>query len=189
MKNKHFLLITSTIAFFSFYVPVAVFSTYIGYIPLWALPIFWLFVYLPFLFHEFMWRGSFAGSESYLMFHQLYDDGQHWKNKDCNPFLVVYKFTKWWVTKIHFWAVTIPLVISLYLGYNLPYSEELHPFEPFYYVQSVWWIVLTWAFFQFKERVKHGVISYGKRKRDKYRTHFMPEWHEENQRLMKNKRV
>jgi hypothetical protein len=189
MKNKHFLLLVSTIAFFSFYVPVAVFTTYIAYIPLWILPAFWIVAFFPFWFNEFMWIGSFAGSDTYLMFHQLYEDGKNWKNKDCNLFLVVFKFTKWWITKFHFWGITLALTVSLYLGYTLPYSEDLHPFEIFYYVQSVWWIVLTWAFLQFKERVKYGVISYGKRKRDKYKTHFMPEWHEENMKLMKNKRV
>lgn len=189
MKNKHFLFIVSTIAFFSFYVPVGILSTYIAYIPLWILPAFWIIAFTPFWFNEFMWKTNQAGTESYIMFHQLYEDGRQWKNKDCNPFLVIYKFTKWWITKFYFWLATIPLVISLYLGYTLEYSEDLHPFEPFYYIQSIWWIVFTWSFFEFKDLVRYGVVSYGKRKRDKYKTHFMPEWHEENQKLMKKKRV
>ena len=62
-------------------------------------------------------------------------------------------------------------------------------FEIFYWTQSIWWFVLVWAFFEFKERVKYGLISYGKRKRDEFKTHFMPEWHEENIKMMKKKRV
>jgi hypothetical protein len=184
MKNKHLLLITATVAFLTFYIPVACFTDYVNHIPLWALPIFWIVTQIPFWFNELAWRTSRIGSDSYNMFHQLHYDGKEWKNRKASIWLIIFSFFKWWIKEPM--CVGGSLITLAALGYGM-YDFFMHelfePFLPYYIFMGLWWMYFTMSFFEFKEKVKYGYVSYGKRK--KSTTHFSPEWYEEQERLQK----
>jgi len=180
MKNKHLLLITATIAFLTFYIPVACFTDYVNYIPLWVLPIFWIVTQIPFWFNELAWRTSRLGSDSYNMFHQMHYNGKEWKNRKADLWLVISKFTKWWMMKLSCIIITGITLTSLFLGLKDMFNEVVNPFLPYYVFLGLWWVIFTMSFFEFKEKVKYGYVSYGKRK--KSTTHFAPEWYDEQER-------
>jgi hypothetical protein len=180
MKNKHLLLITATIAFLTFYIPVVCFTEYVNHIPLWVLPIFWIVTQIPFWFNELAWRTSRLGSDSYNMFHQMYYGGKEWKNRKADLWLVISKFTKWWMMKLSCIIITGITLTSLFLGLKDMFNEVINPFLPYYVFLGLWWVIFTMSFFEFKEKVKYGYVSYGKRK--KSTTHFAPEWYDEQER-------
>jgi hypothetical protein len=181
MKNKHLLLITATVAFLTFYVPVVFFTKYTNHIPLWTLPLFWILTQIPFWFHEIMWRLGRVGTDSYNMFHQLHYEGKEWKNKKTNIWLVVSKFFKWWIKEPICIIGTGITLTSLGFGLFDMFNEEMHPFSPYYVFLSLWWIYFVLSFREFKEKVKYGYISYGEYK--KSTTHFSQEWYSEQERL------
>ena len=77
-KNIHFLWLVGVICFLTFYVPVRYFTTYTAYIPEWTLPIFIFCTMMPLWFHEFLWRTSRIGSDSYNGFHDLHFEDKKW---------------------------------------------------------------------------------------------------------------
>lgn len=181
MKNKHLLLITAVVAFLTFYLPAEFIITKVNSIPLWSLPIFLIVTQIPFWFNEFAWRTSRFGSDSYNMFHQLHYDGYKWKNRKVNVWLVISKFFKWWVKEPI--CIIGPLIILSALGYGVYdfYNDVMEPFLPYYVMLGLWWIYFTVSFFEFKEKVNNGYVSYGERK--KPTTHFSQEWYIEQERL------
>jgi hypothetical protein len=48
---------------------------------------------------------------------------------------------------------------------------------------SWWWVYFVMSFFEFKEKVRFGYVTYGERK--KSTTHFSQEWYNEQDRLNK----
>jgi hypothetical protein len=181
MKNKHLLLITATIAFLTFYIPVVCFTDYVNHIPLWVLPIFWVVTQLSFWFNEMIWRTSRFGGDTYNMFHQIHFDGKEWKNRKADLWLVISKFTKWWIPKFSCIIITGITLTSLFLGLKDMFNEVINPFLPYYVFLGLWWVIFAMSFFEFKEKIKYGYVSYGKRK--KPTTHFSQEWHEEEKRI------
>ncbi len=181
MKNKHLLLLTAAIAFLTYYVPVVFFSDYVNHIPLWVLPMFWIVARIPFWFNETVWKTSKIGSETYNMFHQLHYDGKEWGNKKANVWLVVSKFFKWWVKQPICLLGTTITIAALFYGLWDMYNDVMHPFVPYYVMVSLWWVYFTMSFFEFKEKVKYGYVSYGQRR--KSTTHFSKEWYDEQDRL------
>lgn len=160
-KNIHFLWIVGVISFLSFYVPVVWFTNYADYIPEWTLPIFVFFTMSPLWLHEFLWRTSPLASSSYMAFHELHFDDREWKKKTCNPFYFLKKYL-WWIRKKPiFWVMNFILVGSLIYGYNIPYSEyDLHPFIPFYFINSIWWLGIIKEFVVFRNDAKERMFRY-----------------------------
>jgi hypothetical protein len=57
--------------------------------------------------------------------------------------------------------MTSLLISSLIYGYIVPYIEnELHPFTPFYIINSIWWLGIIKDFVVFKNDAKEGLITY-----------------------------
>lgn len=183
MKNKHLLLITATVAFLTFYLPVEFITTKVNPIPLWSLPIFWIVTQIPFWFTELAWKTSRFGNDSYNMFHQLHFEGINWKKQKANVWLVVSKFFKWWVKEPI--CIIGTLIVLTALGYGMYdfYNDVMEPFLPYYVMLGLWWIYFMISFREFKEKAKHGYVSYITR--SKSLTHFSPEWYEEQERLQK----
>lgn len=181
MKNKHLLLITATIAFLTFYVPVANFTNYVNHIPLWVLPLFWVVTQIPFWFNKILWGTSRMGTDTYNWAHQIHFDGKEWKNKKANVWLVISKFFKWWVKEPICIIGTAITITSLFFGLYDMFNEEINPFVPYYVFLSLWWVYFTLSFLEFKEKVNNGYVSYGERK--KPTTHFSQEWYSEQERL------
>jgi hypothetical protein len=181
MKNKHLLLITATVAFLTFYLPVEFITTKVNPIPLWLLPIFWMITQLPFWFNELAWRTSRLGGETYNMFHQLHFEGINWKKQKANVWLIVSKFFKWWVKEPICIIGTLITLTALGYGVYDFYNDVMEPFLPYYVMLCLWWVYFTRSFFEFKEKAKYGYISYIKHK--KSTTHFSPEWYDEQERL------
>lgn len=158
-KNIHFLWLVGVICFLTFYVPVGVFTTYTDYIPEWTLPIFVFFTMTPLWFHEFLWRTSQIGSNSYIAFHELHFDDREWKKRTCNPFYFLINYFWWLRKKTVFWIVTFVLFVTLVYGYMTPYDEnDIHPFTPFYAVNSIWWLGIIKDFVVFRNDAKEGLI-------------------------------
>ena len=181
MKNKHLLLITATVAFLTFYLPVELITNKINPIPLWLLPTFWAVTQLPFWFNEMAWKLGRFGSDSYNVFHQLHFDGKEWKNKKANVWLVVSKFFKWWAKEPI--CIIGSLITLTALGYGVYdfYNDVMEPFLPYYVMLGLWWVYFILSFREFKEKVKYGYVSYGNY--EKSTTHFSPEWYTEQERL------
>lgn len=160
-KNIHFLWLVGVICFLTFYIPVAVFTTYVDYIPEWTLPIFVFCTMIPIWFHEFMWKTSRLASDSYIVFHQLYDEDKKWKKGICNPFYFLRKYVSWLCRKPLFWLMNTVLIISICYGYIGEYHEnEFHPFLPFYVINSIWWLGIIKEFVIFKNDAMEGIINY-----------------------------
>ena len=159
-KNIHFLWIVGIVCFLTFYIPVAVFTTYVDYIPEWTLPIFVISTMVPFWFHEFLWRTSQLGSNSYIAFHELHFDDRSWKKKTCNPFYFLINYFLWLRKRPIFWIMTLVLIGSLIYGYLTPYDEnDIHPFTPFYVVNSIWWLGIIKDLVVFRNEAKEGLIT------------------------------
>ena len=159
-KNIHFLWIVGIVCFLTFYIPVAVFTTYVDYIPEWTLPIFVISTMVPFWFHEFLWRTSQLGSNSYIAFHELHFDDRRWKKKTCNPFYFLINYFLWLRKRPIFWIMTLVLIGSLIYGYLTPYDEnDIHPFTPFYVVNSIWWLGIIKDLVVFRNDAKEGLIT------------------------------
>ncbi len=158
-KNIHFLWLVGVICFSTFYIPVAVFTTYVDYIPEWTLPIFVFSTMMPLWFHELLWRTSPMASNSYIAFHELHFDDREWKKKTCNPFHFLFYYLRWMKKKPIFWVMNLFLVGSLIYGYTTIYNEnEIHPFTPFYVVNSIWWLGIIKEFVTFRNDAKEGLI-------------------------------
>ena len=189
MKNKHLLLIVATIAFLSYHVPVAIFSTYVAYLPVWTLPFFWVVVFIPLWFNEFMWRIGRPGGASYLLFHELHFQGLNWQKHKANIWMVVSRFSMWYAKRIASWISLVALVITLWYGLNGSYFtidgffEDVHPFVPYYVALTSSWIAFAKYFMMFKQRVDEGRIEYGQR--TTFETRFSMEWYEEQSRIRK----
>lgn len=187
MKNKHLLLIVATIAFLTYYVPVAIFSTYVAYLPVWTLPFFWTVVFIPFWFNELVWRTAPIAGATYLGFHELHFAGRAWKNHKANIWMIVSRFGTWYFTKIASWLSLIVTGVALWYGLTGSYFtvdgffEETHPFVPYYISITASWITFIKYFSMFKERVNMGRIDYGQR--TIYETRFSPEWYAEQERI------
>jgi len=154
--NLHLLYVMATIAFLTYYVPVAIFTTYASYIPEWTLPLFWVAVRIPGWFNEFAWKTASFGSDSYIMFHQLHYELKEWKKHPADIFYTLTKFTKWYLRKAMFWVITALMLGTLWYGYTgdyvdfIGYQDELHPFTPFYIGMSLWWITFIRYYKEFK---------------------------------------
>jgi len=160
-KNIHFLWLVGVICFLTFYVPVRYFTTYTAYIPEWTLPIFILGTMMPIWMHELMWRTARIGSDSYNAFHDIHFYDKKWKTLICNPFYFITVYYRWLIRKLLFWGMTILLIISLFFGYIVKYSEyDFHPFTPFYIVNSIWWIGIIKDFVVFRNDAIEGRINY-----------------------------
>lgn len=187
MKNTHLLLIVATLVFLTYHLPVAVFSSFIHYLPIWTLPLFWAAAMLPLWLNELFWRTSRFGSDTYILFHELHFAGRDWKKRKANIWLVASKFVGWYISKWAFWLTTTITAAALWFGYQDIFItvngvvEDLHPFVPYYLALTIWWTVVVRFFFKFKERVEQGRISYGETGPRK--THFSPEWYEEQKRI------
>ena len=189
MKNKHLLLIVATVAFLSYHVPVAIFSTYVSYLPVWTLPFFWVVVFMPLWFNEFMWRIGRPGGASYLLFHELHFQGRDWQKRKANIWMVVSRFSMWYAKRSASWISLVALVITLWYGLNGSYFtidgffEDVHPFVPYYVALTGSWIAFVKYFMMFKQRVDEGRIEYGQR--TTFETRFSMEWYEEQARIRK----
>jgi hypothetical protein len=160
-KNIHFLWLVGVICFLTFYIPVAYFTTYTAYIPEWTLPIFIFCTMIPLWFHEFLWRTSRIGSDSYNGFHDLHFEDKKWKTLTCNPFYFLRKYFKWLRRKIIFWMASSLLIISLCFGYIAGFEEfDFHPFMPFHVMNSIWWIGIIKDYVIFKNDAREGLINY-----------------------------
>jgi hypothetical protein len=110
----------------------------------------------------------------------MHYDRKEWKNRKADLWLVISKFTKWWMMKFSCIVITGITLTSLFLGLKDMFNEVINPFLPYYVFLGLWWVIFTMSFFEFKEKVKYGYVSYGKRK--KSTTHFAPEWYDEQER-------
>jgi hypothetical protein len=160
-KNIHFLWLVGVICFLTFYVPVRYFTTYTAYIPEWTLPIFIFCTMIPLWFHEFLWRSSRVGSDSYNGFHDLHFYDKKWKKMTCNPFYFMFRYYGWIKRKPLFWIMSLVLLISLFFGYITRYDEyDFHPFVPFYIVNSIWWVGIIKDYVVFRNDAREGLINY-----------------------------
>jgi hypothetical protein len=160
-KNIHFLWLVGVICFLTFYVPVRYFTTYTAYIPEWTLPIFILFTMMPIWMHELMWRTARIGTDSYNAFHDIHFYDKKWKKLTCNPFYFIVTYYRWLRRKPLFWIMSLALIVSLYFGYTVDFTEyDFHPFTPFYIVNSIWWIGIIKDFVVFRNDAKEGLITY-----------------------------
>lgn len=181
MKNKHLLLITATVAFLTFYIPAWFVATKINPVSLMWLPIFWIMSQVPFWFNELAWRTSRFGGDSYNMFHQIHFENVNWRKQKANIWLVISKFFKWWVKEPICIIGTLITLTALGYGVYDFYDDVMEPFLPYYIMLSLWWVYFTLSFYNFKNKVSKGHVSYGERK--KPTTHFSPEWYSEQERL------
>jgi len=189
MRNKHLLLIVATIAFLSYYVPVAELSSYISYLPAWTLPFFWVVVFIPFWFNELAWRISRPGNASYLLFHEVHFEGRNWLKHKANVWMVISRFSMWYAKRWASWASVAIVGITMWYGLTGSYFtidgvfEETHPFVPYYVAVTISWITVAKYFFLFKEKVEKGRVDYGQR--TTFETQFSVEWYEEQDRMRK----
>lgn len=160
-KNIHFLWLVGLICFLSFYVPIRYFTTYLYYPPEWTIPIFIFSTMIPLWFNEFLWRTASFASDSYIVFHDLHFEGKKWKKRICNPFYIIYRYSKWLFKRFIFWVSSVLLIFSLIYGFIIPYDEELlHPFTPFYIINTIWWIGIIRDFNVFKNEAREGRVRY-----------------------------
>ncbi len=181
-KNTHFLILTGVICFYSFYVPVAHFTTYVDHIPSWTLPLFIIGAMMPLWLNEFFWRASKFGSDTYIMFHDLHFEDRKWKKRTMNPAIFFTKFGGWCLSSKEFMAMSFLNVCSLVYGFMDVFYEIVFPFAPFYFINALWWISLIRAFVGFKNAVREGEIRYGDEESE-IKTHFSEEWHQEMKRI------
>ncbi len=182
-KNIHFLWIVGVICFLTFYIPVAIFTDYISYIPEWTLPIFVFSTMMPLWMNEFLWRSSKFNSSHYMMFHDLHFENKKWVKQTANVWLILTRYGWWSLKQVKFWVVTVINVICLGYGYFNFFPEEFFAFTPFHVSNAIWWITIISEFTKFKMFVDEGRISYGKPKRSEVRTHFSQEWYQEKERM------
>ena len=160
-QNRHFLWLVGVICFLTYYIPVAYFTSYSDYVPEWTLPIFIFSTMIPIWVHEFLWRTSSFASDSYLAFHDLHFEDKKWMKRTCNPFYFLRKYSVWLFKKPIFWAMTLLVGLSLVYGFVINYSEEeFHPFTPFYFMNSAWWLGVIKDFVVFRNEAKEGLINY-----------------------------
>jgi hypothetical protein len=160
-QNRHFLWLVGVICFLTYHIPVAYFTTYTDYVPEWTLPIFVFSTMIPIWVHEFLWRTSGFASDSYIVFHDIHFEDKKWFKLPCNPFYFFRKYLSWLFFRPMFWIMTSLLISSLIYGYIVPYIEnELHPFTPFYIINSIWWLGIIKDFVVFKNDAKEGLITY-----------------------------
>jgi hypothetical protein len=182
-KNIHFLWIVGVICFLTFYIPVAIFTDYVCYVPEWSLPIFVIGTMVPLWANEFFWRASKFNSSHYMMFHDLYFDNKKWVKQTANIWLILTKYGWWSFKQIKFWLATLVNVICLSYAYFNFFHEEFFAFTPFYISNAIWWLIIIGEFPKFKLLVEDGYIRYGKIKKDGTKTHFSKEWYEERERM------
>lgn len=182
-KNIHFLWIVGLICFLTFYVPVFFFTKYVFYIPEWTLPFFIVGTMFPLWTNEFLWRSARFNSSHYMMFHDLHFENKKWVKQTANVWLILTKYGIWSFRQYKFWISTIINLICLTYGYYNFFPEEVFAFTPFYFSNSIWWLVIVREFLVFKLQVEEGRVRYGKEKRGEIRTHFSPEWYEEQHRI------
>ena len=160
-KNKHFLWLVGAICFLTFYIPVGYFTTYTDHIPEWTLPIFIFSTMIPIWTHEFLWKTSSFASDSYIVFHDLHFEEKKWMNRTCNPFYFFRKYIKWLLRRPLFWIMTSLLISSLFYGFMIEYREyDLHPFMPFHFINSIWWLGVIKDFVIFRNDAREGLINY-----------------------------
>jgi hypothetical protein len=181
-KNIHFLILTGLICFYSFYVPVAIFTTYTDIVPIWTIPFFIIGSMFPLWFNEFMWRTSKFGSDTYIMFHEIHFEDRKWKKRTMNPFVLFKTFGKWCLKSSEFIIMSIVNLAALFYGFADILHEVVFPFTPFYLINALWWISLIKVFAGFRNAVEEGEISYGRREQG-VKTHFSDEWHLEMKRI------
>ena len=181
-KNIHFLIITGFICFYSFYVPVPCFTTYVDHVPHWALPFFIIGTMMPLWLNELFWRTSKFGSGSYIMFHDLHFEDRRWKKRTMNPIIFFKKFGGWCLESKEFIAMSFLNLGSLVYGFIDVFHEIVFPFAPFYFINALWWISLIKTFSKFKNAAIEGEIRYGESDSE-IKTHFSEEWYKEMRRI------
>ena len=182
-KNIHFLWIVGVICFLTFYIPVEVFTDYVSYTPEWILPLFIFGSMVPLWANEFFWRACKFNSPHYMMFHDLYFDNKKWVKQTANVWLILTRYGLWSLGQYKFWVISIINLICLIYGFYDLLPEEFFAFVPYYISNSIWWLLIIKEFLNFKFQVEEGMIRYGKPKKDVIRTHFSPEWYEEQHRI------